>query len=254
QAALPVPVAVLDACVLFQGRLTNLLPHLAEAKAFEPIWSDDIHAEWMRNLHSSMGIPIDNIEYGRGEMERGFPAANVPAPPTLVATIQGVSKTAAQRKDAHVVATAVIAKAAVIVTHNIKDFSPEVLSRYGLAKVRPDAFCVGLLASHETRVLAGIRDAPGQPQEDADVANSVHLPSRRRPTGHAQVGSRIGITRPGRAIGGGYITGSMIRVDGGRIRGMVQSAIAVGGNTRRRGSRARTRGDGAFTVYGRPGN
>jgi hypothetical protein len=155
--ALPVPVAALDACVLFQGRLTNLLLHLAEAKAFEPIWSDEIHAEWMRNLHSSMGIPVDKIEYRRGEMEWAFPAANVPAPPTLVATIQGMSKTAAQRKDAHVVGTAVIAKAAVIVTHNIRDFSPEVLSRYGLAKVRPDAFCVGLLASRETQVLAGIR-------------------------------------------------------------------------------------------------
>src|SRR5258708_5424271 len=111
----------------------------------------------MRNLHSSMGIPIDKIEYRRGEMGRVFPAANVPAPPTLVATIQGVSKTAAQRKDAHVVATAVVTKAAVIVTHNIKDFSPEVLGRYGLAKVRLDAFCVGLLASHATQVLAGIR-------------------------------------------------------------------------------------------------
>lgn len=93
-----------------------MLLHLAEARTFEPIWSDDIHAEWMRNLHSSMGIPIDKLEYRRGEMERAFPAANVSAPPTLVATIQGVSKTAAQRKDAHVVATAVIAKAGVIVT------------------------------------------------------------------------------------------------------------------------------------------
>jgi PIN domain len=153
----PAPVAVLDACVLFQGRLTNLLLHLAEAKAFAPLWSDDIHVEWMRNLHSRVGIPIDKIEYRRGEMERAFPAANVAAPPTLVATIRGVSKTAAQRKDAHVVATAVIAEAAVIVTHNIRDFSPEVLGRYGLARVRPGAFCVGLLAGHETQVLAGIR-------------------------------------------------------------------------------------------------
>jgi hypothetical protein len=43
------------------------------------------------------------------------------------------------------------------VTHNIKDFAPQVLSYYGLAKVRPDPFCLGLLASDETRVLAGIR-------------------------------------------------------------------------------------------------
>jgi len=92
------PVGVLDACVLFQGGLTNLLLHLAEAKAFEPIWSHEIHAEWMRNLRSSKGIPIDKIEYRRGEMERAFPAANVPAPSTLVATIQGSSKTAAQER------------------------------------------------------------------------------------------------------------------------------------------------------------
>jgi hypothetical protein len=76
----------------------------------------------MWNLHSSMGIPTDKIEHRRGEMERAFPAANVPTPATLVATIQGVSKTAAQRKDAHVVATAAIAKAAVIVTLNHQGF------------------------------------------------------------------------------------------------------------------------------------
>ena len=39
------PIAALDACILFQGRLTNLLLHLAAAGAFEPIWSDAIHAE-----------------------------------------------------------------------------------------------------------------------------------------------------------------------------------------------------------------
>ena len=135
-----------------------------------------------------------------------------------------------------------------VVTHNIKDFSPQVLSRYGLAKVRPDAFCVGLLASHETRVLAGIRDAPGQPQEDADVASPVHRPSRRRPTGRAQVGSRIGITRPG----------DMRRVhhrqhDPGRWRAHPGDGLE---SDRRRWKHteacARTRGQSALTVYGRP--
>jgi hypothetical protein len=31
-------VATLDACVLFQGRLTDLLLNLAEVGAFEPVW------------------------------------------------------------------------------------------------------------------------------------------------------------------------------------------------------------------------
>lgn len=154
---MPVPVATLDACILFQGRLTNLLLHLAEAKAFEPVWSDDIHAEWMRNLDASMGIPPDKIDYRRREMERAFPVANVPAPAALIMTIQGLSRTAAQRKDAHVVATAVAAKAHVIITYNIRDFAPQVLERYGLIRLRPDPFCVDLFASRQTQVLAGVR-------------------------------------------------------------------------------------------------
>lgn len=151
------PIAALDACILFQGRLTNLLLHLAAAGAFEPIWSDAIHAEWMRNLHASMGIPHDRIAYRHDQMERAFPVANIPAPPALVTAIQGLSKTAAQRKDAHVIATAIMAGASVIVTHNIKDFSSAVLSHYGLSKTRPHPFCVDLLLSDPERVLAGIR-------------------------------------------------------------------------------------------------
>jgi predicted nucleic acid-binding protein len=156
-AALPLQVAVLDACILFQGRLTNLLLHLAAAKAIEPIWSDNIHSEWMRTLHARMRVPIDKIEYRRGEMEKAFPAANVAVTPTLVVAIQAMSKTAAQRKDAHVVAAAVIGKATTIVTHNIKDFGRQVLGHYGLSKVRPAPFCVGLLVTHEMQVHAGIR-------------------------------------------------------------------------------------------------
>ncbi len=64
-----------------------VLLHLAEEKPFEPLWSDDIHAEWMRDLHSRMGILIDKIEYRRGEMERAFLAANVPVPSIAVALI-----------------------------------------------------------------------------------------------------------------------------------------------------------------------
>lgn len=154
---MPAPVVAVDACILFQDRLTNLLLHLAEANAFEPVWSDEIHAEWMRNLHARMGIPVEKITYRRDEMEKAFPVANVAATPPLVSIIQGLSRTAAQRKDAHVVATAVVARATVILTYNIKDFAPRVLSHYGLSKVRPDPFCVHLLASHKVQILAGLR-------------------------------------------------------------------------------------------------
>ena len=87
-------MAILDACVLFQGGLTNLLLHLAAADAFEPLWSDAIHAEWTRNLHARLGIPAGKVEYRRGQMERAFPAANVATPPALVADRMGMPKPA----------------------------------------------------------------------------------------------------------------------------------------------------------------
>ena len=57
RAAFKVLIAFLDARVLFRTRLNNLLLHLAEVKAFEPVLSDDILSEWMRNLHFSKAIP-----------------------------------------------------------------------------------------------------------------------------------------------------------------------------------------------------
>jgi hypothetical protein len=104
-----------------------------------------------------MGIPVHKIECRRREMEKAFPVANVPAPPALVSVVQAMSKTVAQRKDAHVIATSVAATASFIDTHNIKDFAAPVLSHYKLAKMRPDPFCLSLLATHPARVLAGIR-------------------------------------------------------------------------------------------------
>lgn len=149
------PRAVLDACVLYKGALTDLLLWTASRGAFGPVWSDEIHDEWSRNLADR--LPEDRIAYRLFEMKRAFPAANVPARPALLPAIQGMCRTAAQRKDAHVVATAVHAKADVIVTMNIKDFGPEVLRHYGLAKQRPDAFLLGLLDTRRAEVLAGAR-------------------------------------------------------------------------------------------------
>jgi len=150
-------VATLDACVLFQGRLTDLLLNIAEAGAFEPVWSDAIHEEWMRNLSVKFGIPADRIAYRRGEMERAFPAANVTATTALISSVQALCTTAPQRKDAHVMATAISAKAEVIVTHNIKDFASSALAKFELSKVRPDSFCVQLLEAQTEKVLNGVR-------------------------------------------------------------------------------------------------
>jgi hypothetical protein len=42
--------AVFDACVLYPFPLRNLLMELALTDLFRARWSDDIHAEWIRNV------------------------------------------------------------------------------------------------------------------------------------------------------------------------------------------------------------
>lgn len=81
----------------------------------------------------------------------------MPASPVVVSTIQAKCKTAAQRKDARVVATAVKARAALIVTHNIKGFAQPVPDYRHLSKIRPDPFCLDLLENRQSEAVAGIQ-------------------------------------------------------------------------------------------------
>ncbi len=43
-------IAVLDACVIYPSALRDILMWLAVVGVYEPRWTDDIHAEWMRNV------------------------------------------------------------------------------------------------------------------------------------------------------------------------------------------------------------
>ena len=42
--------AVLDACVLYSASLRDLFMRLTVNLAFQPIWTETIHEEWMRNV------------------------------------------------------------------------------------------------------------------------------------------------------------------------------------------------------------
>jgi len=147
--------AVLDACVLFRGMLTDFLLCLAEAGCFVPIWSDQIHAEWTRNLLPRPGMSIDRIAYRRTMMERTFPSANVPADAILIATVLAGCRTNNERKDAHIVATAMAASAEIIVTDNVNDVLP-VVSRVApeVLALTPDAFCMRLYRRNPTQFAA----------------------------------------------------------------------------------------------------
>jgi hypothetical protein len=154
-----VELAVLDAPVLARGILTLFLLNLADAGAFDPVWSDQIHTDWVRELQRIRpDIPIERLRHRRLAMDRAFPVANVIASRDAQEEVLAHCTTPTERKSAHVLATALSARAAVIVT-DASFCLTEVMSKlwHDTAVLSPDAWCLELLDRHEAAVLGGGR-------------------------------------------------------------------------------------------------
>ena len=104
--------AVLDANVLYSYPLTSVLLELAEARLYRPIWSKDIHEEWIRAVtRTRPDIAPEKLERRRAAMDHALPDACVSGCERLVPAIE-----LPDPDDRHVVAAAIRAKAQVIVT------------------------------------------------------------------------------------------------------------------------------------------
>jgi hypothetical protein len=150
-------IAVLDANVLFRSSLRDFLLSIAEAGTFLPAWSDVIHDEWMRNRIRVFGDPIHQLASARDRMDEAFPGSNMPADPEVLMAVERMCISDGERKDAHVIATAIVAEATTIVTFNRIDFAPVILDQYGLQAEHPEAFCERLFALDRDAILHGAR-------------------------------------------------------------------------------------------------
>ena len=77
--------AVLDANVL----ITSVLLELAEARLYRPLWSKDIHEEWIRAVtRSRPDIAPEKLERRRAAMDRALPDACVSGYQRLIPAIE----------------------------------------------------------------------------------------------------------------------------------------------------------------------
>lgn len=162
----PGPAAVLDANVLFPFQLRNLLLHLAADGLFEPVWSEQILGECVRNLLAHAGLREEQCAHLVGQMRAAFPEASGTgyerAADGLVLPDEG---------DRHVIALAAHHEAEFIITRNRKHFPADVLHPLGIWPVDPDDFIVGLWQGDGAAVLAAaerhrlsLRRAPLAPE------------------------------------------------------------------------------------------
>jgi predicted nucleic acid-binding protein len=128
--------AVFDTCVLAPMPLCDILLRCAEEPAlYRAYWSEETLVE-LRRILLRFGLTDEQANRRIRMMQEAFPEARICVPMELLAAIP----TLPDPFDRHVVAAAILAKADVIVTSNLKDFPKEVLDPYHLLVHSPDEF------------------------------------------------------------------------------------------------------------------
>jgi PIN domain len=146
------PIAVLDANVLYPTTLRDLLMWLAVTGTFDAYWTAAIQFEWTLNLleHQPHLTP-ERLECTRDFMDVALPGALVTG---YEAHIEALDLPGAD--DHHVLAATIQCEAQVIVTTNLRDSPASTLEGFGIRAIRPDAFTLNLTTQNLEGVLRSV--------------------------------------------------------------------------------------------------
>ena len=125
---------VLDSCVLYPMYLRDTLLRAAEAGLYRVHWSQEILDGALRNLVANQKMQIQQVNRLEMQINRAFPDAMLNVTDRLIPCMDN------HEGDRHVLAAALIAKAHVIVTENLKHFPAVVLSQYQVEAQSADQF------------------------------------------------------------------------------------------------------------------
>ncbi|MFS4438677.1 RSP_2648 family PIN domain-containing protein [Paracoccaceae bacterium GXU_MW_L88] len=167
---------LLDACVLYPNIMRETLLGAAKAGAFTPLWSGRILEEWAR---AAARLGPEGEVIARGEiaaLKAAWPAAEAPVPPHDDLVLPDPN-------DAHVLAAAIGAQAAGIVTLNLSDFPTRVLARHDVLRFHPDAFLADWAGESPdaacalaARILADVERFSGEAWTQRRLFKKARLP------------------------------------------------------------------------------
>ncbi|WP_343714033.1 PIN domain-containing protein [Inquilinus sp.] len=144
--------AFFDANVFYGARLRSLTLWLAQTGVFRARWSEEVHDEWTAAVSRRLGIPLERLQRTRSFMNDAVEDSVVQGYQQLIPVIN-----LPDPKDRHVVAAAIIARASVIVTSNLRDFPEETLSQYGIHTRTPDDFIMDVASIHKSAFAWAVR-------------------------------------------------------------------------------------------------
>ena len=128
------PNVILDARVLFPMYLRDTLLSTAEASLYVPYWSQKILDEAIGNLINKGYVSAEGARKLEEVIKMAFPEAMVEVPKELESVMTN------HPKDRHVLAAAVVTKAEIVVTKNLKDFQEQDLKPWNIKSQSPDDF------------------------------------------------------------------------------------------------------------------
>jgi hypothetical protein len=145
--------AFLDASVLYPVSLRNLLMRLTLERLYQARWSAKVHEEWIQAvLRDHPHIPAGRLVDLRDAMDRRAQDGLVTNYEALIDSV-----TLPDPNDGHVLAAAIVGRADVIVTCNLRDFPDTVLARYNIKAQHPDGFIRRLLDLAPVAVVDAVR-------------------------------------------------------------------------------------------------
>lgn len=131
---------VYDACIFYPAPLRDLLIRLAMTRRFRARWTTQIHEEWTRNLLAN------RKDLTQQQLDRTVANINRTVEDCLITSyeplIEGLKLP--DPNDRHVLAAAIRAGAAAIITMNLKDFPDEALNEFEIFAQHPDDFILDL--------------------------------------------------------------------------------------------------------------
>lgn len=126
---------LLDTCALVPGSVRQILLEAASADLFIPLWSDKIFEEWQFVASKSSEQDSEAIKIEILLIKDKWRNSLVPRDKALEDTLF-----LPDADDRHVLAAALVGKADVLLTNNLKDFPERILSEYGLTRKSIDSF------------------------------------------------------------------------------------------------------------------
>lgn len=145
--------ALIDSSVLYSNIVTDLIIETAKTGTFRARWTAQIHEEWMGALlDKRTDLTRTQLLRRRDLMDKAVLDCLITGYEQL---IPGLSLP--DLNDRHILAAAIVGKADVIVTYNLKDFPKEALVPFEIEVQDPDTFLVHQRSLDEERFLEIVR-------------------------------------------------------------------------------------------------